>query len=146
MSRAYADEPEQQSGSDVELRLAARVDQLFLIRAVVTAITTHNDFDLDTIADLRLAVDEAATRLIRAGRPEAVLWCRFRVHDRVFGFSGSTSTGADEPEGVLDHGFGWHVLRTLADEVTANQAPDPDDETQHILTIEFTRRTDGTTG
>ncbi|MGW6375208.1 ATP-binding protein [Rhodococcus sp. NPDC055112] len=122
------------------------MDQLFLIRAVVTAITTHNDFDLDTIADLPLAVDEAATRLIRAGRPEAVLWCRFRVHERVFRFIGSTSTGADEPVGGLDQGFGWHVLRTLTDEVAANQVTDPDDESRRILTIEFTRRADGATG
>ncbi|SEL01952.1 ATP-binding protein [Rhodococcus maanshanensis] len=146
MSRAYAEEPEQQTGSDVELRLAARVDQLFLVRAVVTAITTHGDFDLDTIADLRLAVDEAATRLIRAVRPDALLSCRFRVHDRVFRFSGSTSTGAEEPVGGLDHGFGWHVLRTLTDDVSTGRGPDPDDESQHILTIEFSRRADGTTG
>ncbi|AQA21094.1 histidine kinase-like ATPase domain protein [Rhodococcus sp. MTM3W5.2] len=146
MSRAHAEEPEQQTGPEVELRLPAHVDQLFLVRAMVTAIATQNDFDLDTIADLRLAVDEAATRLVRSARPDSTLLCRFRVHGREFGFSGSTSSGADETVAGLDHGFGWHVLRTLTDEVAAHQAPDPDRESHMILTIDFTRRAEGTTG
>lgn len=146
MSRAHAEEPKQQTGSEVELRVPAHADQLFLVRAMVAAVATHNDFDLDTIADLRLAVDEAATRLVRAARPEALLRCRVHVHGREFGFSGSTTTGSDEPVGGLDQGFGWHVLRTLTDEVDAHQAPDPDDGSQLILTIDFTRRAEGTPG
>jgi serine/threonine-protein kinase RsbW len=146
MSRAHAEEFGEQTGSELELRLPADADQLFLVRAMVTAIATQNDFDLDTIADLRLAVDEAATRLVRAARPESLLRCRVHVHDREFVFSGSTSAGSDEPVGGLDQGFGWHVLRTLTDEVSAHHAPDPEDRSRLILTIDFTRRAEGTPG
>lgn len=42
----------------------ADADQLSVLRAVAAAIALQHDFDLDTVEDIKLAVDEAATRLI----------------------------------------------------------------------------------
>ncbi|WP_027501446.1 ATP-binding protein [Rhodococcus sp. UNC363MFTsu5.1] len=144
MSQAYADEPVQgRSGSEVELRVPAQVDQLFIVRSVAAAIATQNNFDLDTIADLRLAVDEATTRLIRAARPETILTCRFRALGRQIEYSGSVPSWAEDTVEVSEHGFGWHVLRTLTDEVAVRRVADPDDSARSILSIEFSLRTGG---
>src|SRR3546814_12447608 len=50
----------------VELRVAATVENLAVLRALVSAVATFEDLDFDAVSDLRLAVDEAATRLIRS--------------------------------------------------------------------------------
>ena len=66
----------QRSVGAVELRVAARLENLAVLRTLVGAVGTFEDLDFDAVADLRLAVDEACTRLIRsaaAGRHAA--WC-----------------------------------------------------------------------
>jgi hypothetical protein len=57
----------------VELRIAARLENLAVVRTLVGAISTFADLDFDAVADLRLAVDEVCTRLIRSAQPDAVL-------------------------------------------------------------------------
>ncbi len=63
----------QRGDSAVELRVAARLENLAVLRTVVGAVGTFEDLDFDAVADLRLAVDEACTRLIRSASPEATL-------------------------------------------------------------------------
>ncbi len=46
----------------VELRVAARLENLAVLRTLVAAAATFEDLDIDSVADLRLAVDEACTR------------------------------------------------------------------------------------
>ncbi len=53
----------------VELNVAARLENLAVLRTVVGAVGTFEDLDFDAVADLRLAVDEACTRLIRSATP-----------------------------------------------------------------------------
>ena len=53
----------------VELRVAARLENLAVLRTLVGAVGTFADLDLDSVADLRLAVDEACTLLIRSASP-----------------------------------------------------------------------------
>src|SRR3982074_915600 len=50
----------------VELRVAARLENLAMVRTLVAAVGTFEDLDFDAVADLRLAVDEAGTRLVRS--------------------------------------------------------------------------------
>src|SRR5271157_4883860 len=57
----------------VELHVAARLENLALLRTLVGAIGTFEDLDFDAVADLRLAVDEVCTRLIRSATPDATL-------------------------------------------------------------------------
>ncbi len=57
----------------VELRVAARLENLAVLRTLVGAVGTFADLDLDSVADLRLAVDEACTLLIRSASPGAAL-------------------------------------------------------------------------
>ena len=50
----------------VELRVAAKLENLAMLRTLVAAVGTFEDLDFDSVSDLRLAVDEACTRLIRS--------------------------------------------------------------------------------
>jgi anti-sigma regulatory factor (Ser/Thr protein kinase) len=57
----------------VELRVAAKLENLAVLRTLVAAVGTFEDLDFDAVADLRLAVDEACTRLIRSAVPDSTL-------------------------------------------------------------------------
>ena len=54
----------------LELRVPARLENLALVRALVAAVAAFEELGLDAIADLRLAIDEACTLLIRAAEPD----------------------------------------------------------------------------
>ena len=60
-------------GQPVEFRVPARLESLAVIRALVTALGTLEDLDLDAVADLRLALDEACTALIRSAAADSRL-------------------------------------------------------------------------
>lgn len=122
-SRSSHERPE--SGTSVvEVRVAADATQLAVLRAVVGDLAMRADFDVDSIADLRLAVDEACSTLVHLAEPSAPLVCRFR-------------TGADEiavtAEVMSQDTFGprqdtlsWRVLDALADSVSTAVEPDSD--------------------
>ncbi|MBV8929802.1 MAG: ATP-binding protein [Mycobacteriaceae bacterium] len=102
-------------GQPVEVRIAATLDSLAVVRTVVTALTTMEDLDLDAVADLRLAVDEACTRLIRCAAVDAVLMVKIEPHDRELVITASAPCVADD---VLRPGtFSWHVISSLTDDV-----------------------------
>lgn len=111
----------QQPGSDIrcadqlEMRVPADPAWLPSLRVVAADLATRADFDLDAVADLRMAVDEACAELLSATLPDAVLVCRFAVeHDRI-----TVTVTVPTPGGtaVSRNGFGWRILTTLTDEV-----------------------------
>ncbi|MFE9789145.1 anti-sigma factor [Nocardia salmonicida] len=99
--------------------MAAQLTQLPIVRGLAETLVLLSDFTLDEVADVRLAVDEVCSTLIAIAAPDTLLTCEFLVGDtelqvRVDGVAGS--------QGMPDQrSFGWHVLRTLCDEVTAEQ-------------------------
>ena len=85
----------------------------------MAAIGTFEDLDFDAVSDLRLAVDEACTRLIRSAVPNStlVLVVDPREHEVVVEASTTCKT-----QDILTPGsFSWHVLSSLTDEVTTFQ-------------------------
>ena len=106
-------------GAPVEIRVAALLTQLPIVRGLAETLVLLSDFTLDEVADVRLAVDEVCSTLIAIAAPNSLLSCEFLVGDtelrvRVDGVAGA--------QGMPDQrSFGWHVLRTLSDEVTAEQ-------------------------
>src|ERR1700760_609068 len=64
---------QQRGEGAVELRVAAKLENLAVLRTLVAAVGTFEDLDFDAVADLRLAVDEACTRLIRSAVPDSTL-------------------------------------------------------------------------
>lgn len=99
----------------VEVRVAARLENLAVLRTVVGAVGTFSDLDFDAVADLRLAVDEACTRLIRSATPNATLVVVVDPHEDVVVVEASTT--CDTEEVVTEGSFSWHVLSSLTDEL-----------------------------
>lgn len=63
----------------VEIGVAASVSQLPIVRGLAETLVLLSDFTLDEVADIRLAVDEAASTLIALAKPGTTLQCRFTV-------------------------------------------------------------------
>jgi anti-sigma regulatory factor (Ser/Thr protein kinase) len=111
--------------SRVEFRVAAKLENLAILRTLVAAVSTFEDLDSDTVADLRLAVDEACTRLIRSALPGSTLILAVCPGDDNVVIDASTTCTTTE---IMEPGsFSWHVLSSLTDEVKAydtGQGPD----------------------
>ena len=109
----------QRSARSVEIRVPAELENLAVVRTVVAAIGTFEDLDFDAVSDLRLAVDEACTRLIRSAVPNSTLVVVVHPTDHEVVVDVSTTCTTDD---ILTPGsFSWHVLSSLTDEVTTFQ-------------------------
>ena len=102
----------------VELRVAARLENLAVLRTLVGAVGAFSDLDFDSVADLRLAVDEACTRLIRSATPNATLTVVVDPREDVVVIEASTE--CDTQDVVTPGSFSWHVLSSLTDEVATS--------------------------
>lgn len=129
------------SASAVEFRIAARVENLAVLRTLVGAVGTFEDLDFDAVADLRLAVDEACTRLIRSAAPDATLVVVVDPREDVVIVEASTE--CDTYDVVTPGSFSWHVLSSLTDEVqTFHNGHEPSSDGQ-VFGITLTTRRAG---
>jgi anti-sigma regulatory factor (Ser/Thr protein kinase) len=112
--------------NEVEFRVAAKLENLAVLRTLIAAMGTFEDLDMDTVADLRLAVDEACTRLIRSAVPGStlILVVRPQANELVI----DASTTCTSPDIMAPGSFSWHVLSSLTDEVKTFQNGDGPDE------------------
>lgn len=99
----------------VLVRVGAAAVYLPPLRTVVADLATRADFDLDSVADLRLAVDEAASELIAVAAPDALITGRYLVDEDQMQVTVSVPTAAGAT--LRRDSFGWRVLTTLVDEV-----------------------------
>ncbi len=99
----------------VEFRVAAVLENLAVLRALVAAVGTFEDLDFDAVSDLRLAVDEACTRLIRSALPDSTL--HLAVHPVGEALVIEASTTCQDADILGSGSFSWHVLNSLADEM-----------------------------
>ena len=119
----------------VEVRFSPDPVLVATVRAVVSDVAGRADFDVDAIADLRMAVDEACAELIALADPATTLSCRITLECDHIGVR--VSARAARPGARVDTaGFGWRVLCTLVDELRTDPggehnrdgAPDHRDE------------------
>jgi anti-sigma regulatory factor (Ser/Thr protein kinase) len=108
-----------QGSRSVELRVAAKLENLAVLRTLVAAVGTFEDLDFDAVADLRLAVDEACTRLIRSAIPDSTLLLVVDPRDDALVIDASTTCRS--PDILAPGSFSWHVLSSLTDEVRTFQ-------------------------
>jgi serine/threonine-protein kinase RsbW len=120
---ASADSAHERTHPIVELRVQADAAQLSVLRAVAAAIALQHDFDLDTVEDIKLAVDEAATRLIMNSTDGSTLSCTFEVTVSRVKISLSAPTRTEAPSSQ-SRSFGWHVLNSLTDSVSVSSDTD----------------------
>lgn len=121
----------------VEIRVAASVTQLPIVRGLAETLVLLSDFTLDEVADIRLAVDEVCSTLIAVAAPGSNLDCWFSIGDRELLVR---VTGLASTEGLPDqHSFGWHVLRTLTDSVEVTQDSHDQALSGYPTTVTFRR-------
>jgi serine/threonine-protein kinase RsbW len=106
------------TGRAAEVRLSIPADSAYIAvpRSVVGNLAARNDFTLDAIDDLRIAVDEACALLL----PEAadgVLECVFEVDPPQL----TVHASAVVPGGWMPDtdSFGWTVLTALVESAAA---------------------------
>ena len=110
----------------MDVYTAASALALPTIRVVAADLAARADFDLDSIDDLRMAVDDAWAMLARIAAPDAAhkatLRCRFTVWpERI---EVATEVDVRDVTDLLPPGsLGWRVLECLTDEVTALVLP-----------------------
>ncbi|MFG1928386.1 ATP-binding protein [Cryptosporangium sp. NPDC048952] len=106
----------------VEVICPATAEQLPVLRAIATSIALRADADLDLVADLRLAVDEACNSLVRAAGPGEPLHCRFIQHPDAVEVV--VAAWAPQPATAEDE-LGLLLLNSLTDHIaTETQAVD----------------------
>ena len=128
------------SGVDrsVTVEVAAVVQNLAILRTLVSAVAAFEDLDVDSVSDLRLALDEACTQLIRCAEAGAVLTVAVEPHtDAVVVHASTTSQSGEQP--VTEGSFSWHVLSSLTDEVRTF-AHGRDSNSVHVVGISLTAR------
>ena len=123
--------------NEVEFRVAARLENLAVLRTLIAAVATFEDLDMDSVADLRLAVDEACTRLIRSAAPGATLVVV--VHPLEHDLKIDASTTCTSSDIMAPGSFSWHVLSSLTDEVKTFQNGQGAEEGQ-VFGISMTTR------
>ena len=109
----------------LELRVPMTATQLPAVRAMAGDLAMRMDYDLDSVEDLRLAVDEACATLALVGTPDARLTVVFessRAGLHIEAWVPTPQEGLAPPK----DGFGWAVLATLVDAVGARAATEAD--------------------
>ena len=106
-----------------EVHTAASACAIPTIRTVAVDLATRTGFDFDSIVDLRVAVDDVCTRLVRLATAEATLSCSF-LSVWLERIEVTAEVDVETMTDPLPRGsFGWWVLQCLADEVTALVLP-----------------------
>jgi serine/threonine-protein kinase RsbW len=108
----------------LELRVPTTPTQLPAVRAMAGDLAMRMDYDLDSVEDLRLAVDEACATLVLVAAGDSPLTVVFGTTRTGLHIDAwvPTAPGTDVPR----DGFGWAVLQTLADNVEGRAATQAD--------------------
>jgi len=105
------------------LAIPASADQLPVLRATVRTVATQCRPSLDALADLVLAVNEAATILINHAGLSSVLVCVFANVAEPTRLRITLSANITLPIDASISSFEWFVLKALVDHVGLDQKP-----------------------
>lgn len=101
--------------NEIEVRMPVSNAPIWVMRALAGDLALREDFDLDAVADLRLAVDEACGTVLVRAESEGTLTCRLLVAPERVEVKTTAVTPTGRPPEV--DSLGWHMLRMLADSV-----------------------------
>jgi serine/threonine-protein kinase RsbW len=104
------------STADVRVSVPARAEFLHVIRTVVASVAARADLTIDAIEDLRIAVDEACTQLLRARGAEVTVAIRARA-DAIETLCSTDAEVSVWPPEDLSRSLAAQVLRGLTDSV-----------------------------
>jgi serine/threonine-protein kinase RsbW len=121
-------------GSTVRLTIPARPEYITLCRLALTGIARVRDLPEEVLADLKLALTEAASNSVRHAYGEnspGVVEISYQLHaDRLVievtdegdGFDPAAAAGP--PDELTEGGLGIAIIRAIADEVEIGTQPD----------------------
>src|SRR5689334_1794872 len=122
------------NGTTVRLTIPARAEYITLCRLALTGIARVRELPDEVLADLKLALTEAASNSVRhaySGNDEpGVVEISYEVHpdrlvievtDEGAGFDPADSKGA--PEDLSEGGLGLAIIRAIADDVEIGRQP-----------------------
>ena len=101
--------------SEVVLTVPADASFVSLVRTAASAVCAQADFTVETLDDVRLAVDEACALAIADAPPGADLTVGFAVEDNVVHIE--LSTPSTSGQALRTTTFAWTVLTALVDRV-----------------------------
>lgn len=130
----------QLADNEVELRMLARTALPSAVRALTADIAMRADFDLDSVADLRLAVDEVCATVASHARPNAVLTCRVTVRPDCLEIIASVRCPPRRP--VRIGRLNWQILEALADSARLWITEDDGEPHVHLRIVKFRELTD----
>jgi serine/threonine-protein kinase RsbW len=99
-----------------DVRVSAIADQVPLVRSFAADIAMRLDFDLDAIEDVRMAVDEACSLLVRAAAAGSSLFCSFDQRGSELWVRAHVDADSSMPPSA--DGMSWQILTALAATVT----------------------------
>jgi serine/threonine-protein kinase RsbW len=122
------------NGTTVRLTIPARAEYITLCRLALTGIARVRELSDEVLADLKLALTEAASNSVRhaySGNDEpGVVEISYEVHpdrlvievtDQGAGFDPAESKEA--PEDLSEGGLGIAIIRAIADDVEIGRQP-----------------------
>lgn len=128
--------------TEVSVVIPADLDRLALPRSIAATLAATLDFDIDAVADLRIAVDEMVSTVIQRARSGSRVTTLFRAHrDCVTVECSAASDGGDD---VDETSFGWMVLSALGEDVSARTMDGVADGVPHFSLSMTVRPTRGT--
>lgn len=125
---------EELRAGEVEVRMRVDGVRVATVRAIASDLAIREDFDLDTLADIRLAVDESCATVLAKARPDGLLVCRLLVTPERVQVRATAATDNGELPG--GESLGWHMLQVLTD--SARCWTTEEDGSRHMH-VEFTK-------
>lgn len=135
MSFQYARNGQRIAAMSVEVRLPADLSQLFVLRSLAATLAFREDFDLDEVEDVKLAVDEMCSALVVRARAGELLTCQFEAAPQSVGVL--ASVGSDNGDPIRQNTFGWRVLAALTNDLTTWITPG--EQSPYLVHIRMTK-------
>ena len=110
--------PEVFPAAPVVVSVPARPDVVHILRSVAASVAARSALTVDSIEDLRIAVDEASAQLLSAAPRASTLTMKLAADGMVVDvqLSADGETPIWPPDGI-ERSLGWQVLKGLSDEV-----------------------------
>ena len=124
--------------SYLSLSVPASPNQLGLLRAMARTVVAQHALSMDALADLVLAVDEAAATLVSHARPTSTLVATFDLTTDRRRVRVILTTTLSSPLELTPASFSWLVLRTLVDHLALEQvlASEGNDDDRATITLD----------
>lgn len=115
----------------VQVAVPADPHHLPLLRRIASALAASCDFDIDTMADLRMAVDELGATALTRARPQGEIRVEYEARGDEIAVAAIVTS--DDAQPIDQDAFGWMVLTALTRSTTAKVEAATDGEVKHRI-------------